>query len=155
MESLNNLEVRLISTLDAAYQEVLSLREEVLRQPLGLSVYNDDLSRESQDFLLTVWDIEQLVGCVILSPLTISAIKLRAMAVVPKLQKHGIGRLLVHSAEALAFEKGFEKIVLNARVVAKGFYEKLGYDVISDEFIEVTLPHVKMQKLITKIEVNI
>ena len=29
---------------------------------------------------------------------------------------------------------------------ATGFYEKLGYAVIGDEFIEVTLPHVVMEK---------
>lgn len=151
MEIRNTFEVRLITKQDAAYHEVLLLREEVLRKPLGLSVYKDDLNRETQDFILTAWEAEQLVGCVILSPLTVSDIKLRAMAVVSKLQNRGIGRLLVTSAEELAIEKGFEKIVLHARVAAKEFYIKLGYDTIGDEFIEVTLPHLNMQKLISNV----
>jgi len=35
---------------------------------------------------------------------------------------------------------------MNARKTAKGFYEKLGYEIKGDEFVEVTLPHFYMQK---------
>jgi predicted GNAT family N-acyltransferase len=35
---------------------------------------------------------------------------------------------------------------MHARKTAMGFYEKLGYEKIGDEFTEVTIPHYKMEK---------
>jgi predicted GNAT family N-acyltransferase len=35
---------------------------------------------------------------------------------------------------------------MHARKTALGFYEKLGYRVAGDEFIEVTIPHYVMEK---------
>jgi predicted GNAT family N-acyltransferase len=35
---------------------------------------------------------------------------------------------------------------MNARKNALGFYDKLGYKVVGDEFLEVTLPHFTMEK---------
>ena len=57
-----------------------------------------------------------------------------------------IGSRLVENAEDMARQKGYETIVLNARLVAKEFYQKQGYDAVSDEFIEVSIPHIAMQK---------
>jgi predicted GNAT family N-acyltransferase len=49
-------------------------------------------------------------------------------------------------AENLARDKGFKLITMNARDTAIGFYQKMGYQVVGDEFIEVTVPHHVMQK---------
>jgi predicted GNAT family N-acyltransferase len=35
---------------------------------------------------------------------------------------------------------------MHARKSAVGFYEKLGYKIVGDEFEEVTIPHFEMQK---------
>jgi len=37
-------------------------------------------------------------------------------------------------------------MVMHARKTALGFYEKLGYNVVGDEFTEVTIPHFVMEK---------
>jgi predicted GNAT family N-acyltransferase len=37
---------------------------------------------------------------------------------------------------------------MHARKSATGFYEKLGYTTDGQEFLEVTLPHVVMEKLL-------
>jgi predicted GNAT family N-acyltransferase len=37
-------------------------------------------------------------------------------------------------------------LCMHARKTAKGFYEKLGYAVTGDEFMEVTIPHYIMEK---------
>jgi ribosomal protein S18 acetylase RimI-like enzyme len=68
------------------------------------------------------------------------------MAVTSGLQGKGIGRVLLVFAENIARDKGFKKITMNARKNALGFYEKLGYKVVGDEFLEVTLPHFTMEK---------
>jgi len=51
-------------------------------------------------------------------------------------------------AENLARDKGYKKIMMHARDTAIGFYEKLGYKITSDEFIEVNVPHHVMEKIL-------
>ncbi len=54
-------------------------------------------------------------------------LQLRGMAVLPDQQKKGIGEQLIRHAESVAQQKNFELIWFNAREVAIGFYQKLGY----------------------------
>lgn len=42
--------------------------------------------------------------------------------------------------------RGYYRFTLNARASAVEFYKKLGYAVTGEAFIEVTLPHFKMEK---------
>ena len=60
---------------------------------------------------------------------------------------HGIGlgtRLMRESLPAIRkyFEGG--AVILHAQTRAKGFYEKLGFTVTSDEYLEEGVPHVTM-----------
>ncbi len=40
-------------------------------------------------------------------------------------------------------------MIMHARKTAVGFYEKLGYKVTGKEFVEITIPHVVMEKKLT------
>ena len=60
--------------------------------------------------------------------------QLRGMAVLDKFQKRGFGQDLVKYAEEYAQNKNVPLIWFNARIVAVPFYEKLGYEVISESF---------------------
>jgi predicted GNAT family N-acyltransferase len=52
-------------------------------------------------------------------------------------------------AENLARDRGNKKLTMHARKSACGFYEKLGYKIVSGEFEEVTIPHYIMEKELT------
>ncbi|HTN46539.1 MAG TPA: GNAT family N-acetyltransferase [Flavipsychrobacter sp.] len=143
---MNDVTIRQITMGSDAYPRLLDLRNRMLRVPLGMNLFEEDLSRDVDDVILTAYEKDHLIGCVMLKPLNEKEVKLRAMAVDEEFQGRGIGRRLVEHAEDLARQKGFETIVLNARVTAKEFYNRMGYDTVSDEFIEVTIPHVAMQK---------
>lgn len=41
---------------------------------------------------------------------------------------------------------GYQKAKLNAQTHAKQFYERLGYKVVSDEFMHAGIPHVTIKK---------
>jgi predicted GNAT family N-acyltransferase len=45
-------------------------------------------------------------------------------------------------------QKGIQKIYCHARASAVPFYENLGFQTVSDQFLEVNIPHFKMQKFI-------
>ena len=102
------------------YQQMVNLRNEVLRQPLGLSC------------MLTKADNKSL--------------RLRQMAVQNNLQGKGIGASMLNFAETLSRDKGYKKLIMHARETAVGFYEKLGYKVVGNKFTEVTIPHFVMEK---------
>jgi len=128
------------------YEQTLELRDRVLRIPLGLSVRNDDLSQDLHDVLLVACRNSDVIGCVILHPIDKEVVRLRAMTVTPEYQGQGIGTLLVEGAEKAAREEGLLRILLHARIVVAGFYEKLGYSRQGKVFTEVGIPHVLMHK---------
>lgn len=128
------------------YQEIVALRYRVLRRPLGLQFKREDLEKETGDIFCICEDGNVIVACNILSKQTNDTIKLRQMAVDEAYRSKGVGTLLLHFAEKTAKNLGFNKIILHARKTALGFYLKNAYEIISDEFFEIDIPHYKMQK---------
>ena len=128
------------------YEETVALRDEVLRNPLGLSYDPAELAGEKDSFHLALWDEEGLAACLVLKPLDERGIKMRQLAVRESSQGKGFGREHVSYAESFAKGKGYEEIVLHARETARGFYQKLGYEAEGDSFVEVGLPHLFMRK---------
>lgn len=128
------------------YQKMVEMRYNILRKPLGLTFSPEELAREKEDILIGCFEEDKLEGCCLLTKTDPTTVKLRQMAVTSGLQGKGIGRVLLVFAENIARDKGFKKITMNARKNALGFYEKLGYKVVGDEFLEVTLPHFTMEK---------
>ena len=128
------------------YEQMLDLRYQVLRKPLGLDFTSEELDRAKNDILLGCFDDDELQGCCMLTDKGNGVAKLRQMAVRNGLQGTGIGRMLMIFAETVARDKGFKKLIMHARSSATGFYEKLGYNICSDEFLELTIPHYVMEK---------
>ncbi|MEI7946914.1 MAG: GNAT family N-acetyltransferase [bacterium] len=131
----------------AEYQQECALRQEVMRKPLGLNLYDEDLVAERGQIHFGLFDEkDQLLACVIAVPVTATEAKVRQMAVRPSLQGKGCGRLLLEAAEQVLVQQGFTDLFLNSRMTAIGFYERLGYVRSGPEFMEVGMPHVKMRK---------
>ena len=73
--------------------------------------------------------------------------QIRQMAVRAEFQRRGLGRRLMNSVEALLQDEGgVDRIFLNARVSAAGFYARLGYQPAGEIFPEVGIPHQRMEK---------
>lgn len=139
----------LFSHDSSIYAEELNLRDEVLRRPLGMSIYDDDLTPDSQSMHLGAFSGNRLVGVLQLLPTEHrSILKMRQFAVSPAFQGRQVGKSLLLFAEQQAALHHCTQIVLHARKVAVGFYLKQGYRVCSDEFTEVGIPHFDMQKML-------
>ncbi|MDA7881713.1 GNAT family N-acetyltransferase [Akkermansiaceae bacterium] len=128
------------------YELELSLRDEVLRKPLGLRIEDDDLSLEPDQWHFGLFDKKELIACVIAIPHSPKRAQVRQMAVAHQRQKTGCGREIMLSLEDYLISKGVEEIFLHARVQVAGFYQKLGYHPIGEIFTEVGIPHQKMRK---------
>jgi len=140
--------LRIIDHGTPEYQQMVELRYQVLRKPLGLFFYQEDLDKEKEDILLGCFDDDKMEGCCMLSKVDKDSVKLRQMAVLSGLQGKGIGRALMAFAENVARDAGYRKITMHARKTATGFYERLGYNITGNEFEEVTIPHYTMEKML-------
>ncbi len=130
----------------AEYQQMVKLRDDILRKPLGLTISAEELEREKENMLIGAFEDEDMLGCCMLVEETADTVRLRQMAVLNDLQGKGIGRALMNFAENIARDRGYKKLSMHARKNVVGFYEKMGYKVTGDEFIEVTIPHFVMVK---------
>ncbi|RYY53520.1 MAG: GNAT family N-acetyltransferase [Chitinophagaceae bacterium] len=130
------------------YLQMVKLRDDVLRKPLGLVFTPEELDGEKENMLIAAFEEEQILGCCMLVEEYPDIVRLRQMAVLNDLQGKGVGRALINFAENLARDRGFRAIRMHARINAIGFYEKVGYVVKGDEFTEVTIPHYLMEKLL-------
>lgn len=128
------------------YRQMVKLRDDILRKPLGLGFTEQELEKEKENMLIGAFEDEDMLGCCMLVEQGPDTVRLRQMAVLNDLQGKGIGRALMNFAENLARDRGFKTISMHARKVTIGFYEKMGYKVASDEFIEITIPHYVMEK---------
>lgn len=72
--------------------------------------------------------------------------KLERICVLEPYRNHGVGRAVMQALEALAKERGLTKAKLHAQTQAEPFYRKLGYETVSDIFLEEGIPHVVMVK---------
>jgi len=130
------------------YRQMVQLRIDVLRKPLGLSFTEEELAKEKSHILIGAFEEEKMLGCCMLIKLEDGSVRLRQMAVLNNLQGKGIGRALTQFAENIARDIGYKKITMHARKPVTGFFEKLGYRVSSDEFLEITIPHYEMEKML-------
>ena len=128
------------------YRQMVDLRHEILRKPLGLSFKKDELEKEKDDILIGAFEEDKMLGCCLLTRVNDNSVRLRQMAVQNNLQGKGIGASMLNFAENIARDAGYKNIVMHARKTALHFYEKLGYKITSDEFEEITIPHYLMEK---------
>jgi N-acetylglutamate synthase-like GNAT family acetyltransferase len=128
------------------YLQMVDLRNEILRKPLGLTFEPEELDREKEDTLISAFEEDILLGCCLLTKVDNKCVRLRQMAVQNNLQGKGIGAAMMNYAENVARDAGYQKMIMHARKTAIGFYEKLGYKVTGKEFEEITIPHYIMEK---------
>jgi N-acetylglutamate synthase-like GNAT family acetyltransferase len=128
------------------YLQMVNLRDNLLRRPLGLTFSHDELIKEIDDTLIVCTEDEKMLGCCILTKLDNNTARLRQMAVANNIQGKGVGASIINFAENMAKDKGYNKIILHARDTVIGFYEKFGYNIVGKQFVEVNLPHHAMEK---------
>ncbi len=128
------------------YDQMVKLRYEVMRKPLGLDFTEEELKREKEDILIGAFEEDTIIGCCLLTKMDSYCTRLRQMAVQKNRQGLGIGESMMQFAENIARDRGFKTITMHARETAIGFYERYGYKTKGDEFIEINIPHRIMEK---------
>jgi predicted GNAT family N-acyltransferase len=133
----------------ATVTEIMPLRHRILRAGLPFDAARFEGDDEATTRHYVVVEGDEPVVCL---SLMISewegrpAWQLRGMATAAGVQGRGLGRRLLETAVADARRDAPERIFwCNARTSAVGFYEKLGWKVMSEPFDVITAgPHVRM-----------
>ena len=142
---MNNVSFRLVEYNSPEYTKAVELREEILREPLGLRFSPEQLKAEEKLIHIVGVINHEIISTAILVPED-NTLKMRQVAVKSTLQRHGIGSQMVKFCESYALEQGIKSIYCHARAEAVCFYERHGYVPEGDYFIEVNIRHLKMKK---------
>lgn len=147
--------IKILDHGSTEYQQMVNLRHEILRRPLGLFFSDEELANEKEQILIGAFEEETMLGCCMLVKETDRDCRLRQMAVANTLRGKGLGRAMMAFAENIARDRGYKKMVMHARASALGFYERLGYVSKGEEFIEITIPHYIMEKELINDEISL
>lgn len=140
------MEIRIINQNNfIEVDKTLQLRQQILRKPLGLNLFDENLGDEKNQVMIACFEADECIGCVLLKPISKRVLKLRQMAVSTNVQKQGVGTEIVKFAMKYAKTNNYTEIELHARKTAVLFYEKLNFETLGNEFLEVGLPHYKMK----------
>ncbi|MEZ5007342.1 MAG: GNAT family N-acetyltransferase [Chitinophagales bacterium] len=145
MKEINCKEVAFGSDL---YHQSIDLRDRILRQPLGLQFSKEELLQENDSHHLVYLEKGEVIGVIVMRPIDENIFKMRQVAIDSIWQRKGIGQTLVNFSETFSKLKNRSKIILHARDTAIPFYQKLGYQTVGNEFVEVGIKHYKMEKAI-------
>jgi predicted GNAT family N-acyltransferase len=66
------------------------------------------------------------------------------MCVLAEYRNRNIGTMMLENLVQQALDRGHQKVLLNAQSYIIPFYQKFGFRIDSDEFIEADIPHRRM-----------
>jgi len=72
--------------------------------------------------------------------------KIGRMAVLPEKRRHGIGTRLLEAALALCRRHGLERAELSAQEYVASFYERAGFRIEGEGYLEAGIPHRHMSR---------
>lgn len=143
------MEIKEIAHGSLEYAQACDLRDALLRRPLGLSLYDEDLAAEAAHGHIVGVDGEgEVVAYLQLKALEPEIAKVQQVVVAAGLQGGGFGKALMEFAEGRCRAEGISKVVLHAREAVVGFYESIGYLCVGEPFLEVGITHRRAQKLL-------
>lgn len=133
------------------YRAAVSLREEILRKPLGLTFSQEELEREKNHVHIAGFMGTEVIATAVLVPEE-DIFKMQRVVVREVLQNKGMGSHMMTFCEEYARTHGFKEIYCYSRNSAVPFYLKNKYEPEGVYFNEDTIPHLKMWKVLKEKE---
>ncbi|VEF48668.1 GCN5-like N-acetyltransferase [Bacillus freudenreichii] len=132
---------------DEQMQDAFNIRKKVFvgEQQVPIEIEIDEHEDNSAHFVL--YDEEKPAGAGRFRILDGKG-KVERICILPEYRGKGAGIQIMLDIEEYAKSLPVKELVLNSQSYAVPFYEKLGYSVVSDEFLDAGIPHRKMIKKI-------
>ena len=127
--------------IDAA----MTLRRRVFCGEQGVPLEAERDGRDGEALHLVALEEGRVVGtCRLL--IGHGTVRLGRMAVEPVRRGSGVGGVLLAEADRTAVAAGAPRIRLHAQTYARGVYDRAGYSVLGEPFMEEGIEHVTMEK---------
>jgi len=136
-------------TTEEELKEAKAIRQRVFVQEQGVS---EEAEQDEYDALIPgcihilLLHEGKVVGTGRIRALPDGIGKLERICVLQQYRGSGAGAIITNALESIASEQGLTRAKLGGQIQAKGFYEKQGYAVISEPFMDEGIPHVMMEK---------
>lgn len=137
------------ASTDERLGDAFAVRHEVFVEGQGVPVdlERDDCDERSSTVHFVAYDEGRPVGAARLCPARDGVGKVQRVAVREPDRGHGWGRRLMAALEDAARAAGYDRLELDAQTHAVAFYERLDYEVTSEEvFTDAGIPHLSMAK---------
>lgn len=133
---------------EAAFPDAYDVRHDVFieEQDVDEEIEMDGRDDEATHFVVYDTADDRPVGTARLRYEDDGSGKAERVAVLREYRGRGVGRLVMEHVESEARENGCPNVHLNAQTAVEGFYERLGYETVGEEFVEAGIPHVEMVK---------
>ncbi|SOB91788.1 predicted GNAT family N-acyltransferase [Ureibacillus xyleni] len=140
-------EVKIVKTKEEL-ELAFSIRKKVfvIEQGVPLHLELDEYDATSTHFI--VLDQDKTIAAARLREIESKVGKVERVCVLKEYRGKKLGVLIMQKVEEYAIKQGWKKLKLNAQSYAVPFYEKLGFQVTSPEFLDANIPHRAMEKLI-------
>jgi predicted GNAT family N-acyltransferase len=136
---------KIVSHGSREWQEAVTLREAILRKPLGQVFSAAELAAEVEHFHIVGSKEGKVIATAVLVPQG-KNLKMQRVAVLGTAQNKGIGGQMVSFCESYGTQNGFSQMQCHARDTAVPFYTAQGYLGLGSYFEEDGIPHLKMFK---------
>ncbi len=139
------MQVKLVET-QAESESIKDLRVQVFVREQGVPL-SEEFDEHEESAVHAVALIEgRIVGTGRMYELPSGETQIGRMAVEPRHRRDGIGGLVLAFLEAQAGQRGVREVILHAQTYVQSFYERHGYVVDGEPFMEVDIEHVRMVK---------
>lgn len=124
--------------------EILKLRSAVFVVE-QTCIYQDPDDKDKDALHIWVTEDDAVVACARVLPPGVSYAEAAVGRLASAIRGKGYGRAAMRIAVKMAQEVyGVDKVRISAQSYAKGFYEKLGFTAVSQEYLEDGIPHTEM-----------
>ncbi len=129
-----------IHDYDEAKDEIVAVRHAVFTLEQGVSAAEDQDGLDDRCVQLLARAGSKAVGTARMLP----DAHIGRIAVLAPWRGRGIGARMVRQMLEIARDRGHSSCYLHAQTHAIGFYERLGFEAIGDEFLDAGIAHRKM-----------
>ena len=124
------------------HNALCALRTEVFIQEQGINEADEWDTLDNDAIHIVAECEEKIIACLRL----LKHGKITRMAVKKSFRNRGVGRALIEATEREALALGLIQLKADAQIEALKFYQKLGFEIVSDVFIDAGIPHQSILK---------
>lgn len=135
--------IKFIKSSDTEFEYVKCIRTAVFTKEQGADAQTEFDEYDSLADFALLFDSDRPVGTARVVRLD-KDFKIGRIAILKEYRGKGYGAVIVRAVLEKAFQKGADKVYVDAQNYAVPFYEKIGFKVIGDEITDRGLPHIPM-----------